>query len=103
MLCTLTLTGKLGMGGYTAGVVVSTVLELGLCLWAAVRYTGLTVAPRAWLLTPALAGSLSGLNGRLLLRVLKDARLPELWCVAGVLVLCVPLYLLTVRLLRKRG
>ena len=64
-----------GMSGYVAGAVAATALELGLCLWQAVRATGLEVRPFQWMAAPGLAAALAGLTGNLLFRVLKDAAL----------------------------
>ena len=46
------------MGGYVAGAVVSTALELGLCLWQAVRATGLEIQPFQWMAAPGLSALL---------------------------------------------
>ena len=69
--CVLTALPGVGMGGYVTGVLVCAGLELALCLWAAVRGTGLKIAAGRWLLAPGLSALLAGLNGNLLLRVLK--------------------------------
>ena len=64
-----------GMAGYVAGAVAATALELGLCLWQAVRAIGLEVRPFQWMAAPGLAAALAGLTGNLLFQVLKDSGL----------------------------
>ena len=49
------------MGGYVAGAVVSTALELGLCLWQTVRATGLEIQPFQWMAAPGLSALLAHL------------------------------------------
>jgi len=82
-----------GMAGYVAGAVASTALELGLCLWQAVRATGLEVRPFRWMAAPGLAALLSGLTGNLLFRVLKDSGLSPVPAGAATLVFALVLYL----------
>lgn len=79
VLCTLGLMSLPGveMGGYVAGAVVSAVLELILCLAAAVHAVKLRLEVKRWLLAPALAATLSGLNASLLLKVLRNAGLVQ--------------------------
>ena len=67
-----------GMGGYVAGAVCSTGLELGLCLVWAVRHIGLPPRLFRWLTAPGLAALLAGLNANLLFRYLKDSGLSPL-------------------------
>ena len=54
---------------------MSALLELILCLGAVVRSTGLRLTLGKWLMIPALASALSGLNARLMLRILQNAGL----------------------------
>ena len=82
-----------GMGGYVAGAVVSTALELGLCLRQIVRATGLKVRPFQWLTAPGLAALLAGLTGNLLFRVLKDSGLAPVPAGLATLVFALVLYL----------
>ena len=62
----------MGLKGYVAGFLVSSVLGLGLNLGAAMRATGLRVRPFEWLVSPALAAILAGLCINLLFRVMRD-------------------------------
>ena len=64
-----------GMGGYVAGAVVSTALELALCLCRACRRTGLRPQLFQWAVAPGLAALLAGLTGNLLFRFLRDSGL----------------------------
>lgn len=82
-----------GMAGYVAGAVVSTALELGLCLWQIVRATGLRVRPFQWLAAPGLAAALAGLVGNLLFQVLKDGGLSPIPAGVGTLAFALVLYL----------
>jgi stage V sporulation protein B len=82
-----------GMAGYVAGAVAATALELGLCLWQAVRTTGLEVRPFQWMAAPGLAAALAGLTGNLLFRVLKDAALDPVPAGLATLVFSLILYL----------
>lgn len=103
--CTFALTGLPGvkMGGYVAGVVLSAVLELALCLGAVRRCTGMRVQPGRWLLAPGMAAALAGLNCHLLLRILKDAGVPELWRLCACLTLALVQYLIALWLLRGKS
>ena len=82
-----------GMAGYVAGAVVSTALELGLCLWQIVCATGLKVQPFRWMAAPGLAALLAGLAGNLLFRVLKDSGLDAVPAGLGTLGFTLVLYL----------
>ncbi|MEY8404274.1 MATE family efflux transporter [Oscillospiraceae bacterium 44-34] len=86
-----------GMAGYVAGAVASTALELGLCLWAIVRASGLEIRPFQWMAAPGLAAALSGLTGNLLFQVLKDSGLPPVPAGLGTLVFTLVLYLATLQ------
>ena len=82
-----------GMAGYIAGAVVSTALELGLCLHQLVRATGLEVRPFQWLTAPGLAALLAGLTGNLLFQYLRDSGLPPVSAGLGTLAFALVLYL----------
>ena len=82
-----------GMAGYVAGAVVSTALELGLCLRQIVRSTGLEIRPFQWLTAPGLAALLAALTGNLLFRVLKDSGLSPVPAGLATLVFFLILYL----------
>jgi len=88
------------MGGFVAGVVLSAALELFLCLAVVVRATGLRVTACKWLLAPGLSSLLAGLNGRLLLSVLKTASLPSPLAAGTVLLFGLGQYLTLLWLLR---
>ena len=75
-----------GMGGYVAGALASTVLEVVLCLWLVVRHTGLRLRLFQWLTAPGLASLLSALVTNLLFRYVKDSGIPPL--PAGLACLC---------------
>ena len=81
-----------GMAGYVAGAVVSTALELGLCLWQIIRATGLKVQPFQWMAAPGLSALLAGLVGNLLFRVLKDSGLSPVPAGVGTLAFALILY-----------
>lgn len=87
LACTLVLIPLpgLGMKGYVAGALVSTALELVLCLSLVLRHTGLRPQLFRWMTAPGLASLLAALNTNLLLRYLKASGLPPLW--AGLAVL----------------
>ena len=82
-----------GMGGYVAGAAVSSALELGLCLWQAVRATGMRVEPFRWLTAPGLSALLAGLTANLLFRYLKDAGLSPVPAGLSTLAFALILYL----------
>ena len=82
-----------GMGGYVAGAVVSSALELLLCLCRVVRKTGLKVEIFQWMAAPGLASLLSALTGNLLFRVLKDNGLSPVPAGAATLLFAAVLYL----------
>jgi stage V sporulation protein B len=67
-----------GLRGYVAGFLVSSVLGLALNLLSTVRATGLTLRPFEWLVSPALSAALMGLCVNLLFRWLnaQGASLP---------------------------
>ena len=104
VVCTFLLTGLPGveMGGFVSGAVLCAALELILCLAAVVRGTKMPLAFGKWLLAPGLAAALAGLNGRLLLGVLKDGGMSG--GAAGIAVLSLGLvqYLTVLWLLRRR-
>lgn len=95
LACTLVLVPLpgVGMGGYVAGALLSALLEAGLCLWLAARYTGLRPPLFSWLVAPGLASLLAALTANLLLRYLKDAGLPLLPAALGTLLFALVLYL----------
>lgn len=66
---------QIAMGGYVAGALISTLLEVVLCLWFAVHYTGLKLQLFSLLTAPGLASLLSALTTNLLFRYLKDSGL----------------------------
>lgn len=103
--CTFFLTGLPGveMGGFVMGSVLSALLELLLCLGAVVRSTALRLTPGKWLLAPGLSSLLAGLNGRLLLHVLKASPLPIPWTAGTVLLFGLAQYLIVLWLLRPAG
>ena len=82
-----------GMAGYVAGAVVSTALELGLCLRQIVRATALRIRPVQWLAAPGLSAALAGLTGNLLFRYLKDAGLSPVPAGLGTLAFALVIYL----------
>ena len=82
-----------GMGGYVAGAVWATGLELVLCFAAAARHAGLSLDIFRWLTAPGLASLLAGLNANLLLRVLRDRDAALLPSVLAVLLFGGILYL----------
>lgn len=104
VLCTLILTGRpgVGMGGYVAGILLSAALELVLCLSAVVRTTGLQLELGRWLLPPGLAAALAGLNGHILLRVLKDSGMAGPWAAGVTFLFVLMLCLCVLWLLRGR-
>lgn len=65
-----------GLRGYVAGFLVSSVLGLGLNLISTVRATGLRLRPFEWLVSPALAALLMGLCINLLFRWTCDQGAP---------------------------
>ena len=69
------------MGGYVAGTLVGSVLELLLCLLTAGKYGGLKWEPTKWLLTPVLGAALGGLNASLLFRVMRNSGVAEIWTI----------------------
>ena len=81
--CTVALTmlPGVGMGGYVAGTLVGSVLELLLCLLAAGKYGGFKWEPTKWLLTPVLGAALGGLNASLLFRVMRNSGVAEIWTI----------------------
>ena len=82
-----------GMAGYVAGAAVSSALELGLCLWQAVRAVGLEVRPFQWLTAPGLAALLAALTGNLLFHYLKDSGLSPAGAGLSTLLFSLVLYL----------
>ena len=95
LACTLVLIPLpgLGMKGYVAGALVSTALELVLCLSLVLRHTGLRPQLFRWMTAPGLASLLAALNTNLLLRYLKASGLPPLWAGLGSLAFALVLYL----------
>ena len=93
--CTLALVPLpgVGMAGYVAGALLSALLEGGLCLWLAARYTGLRPPIFSWLVAPGLASLLAALTANLLLRYLKDSGIPLLPAALGTLLFALVLYL----------
>lgn len=86
LVFTLLLVPPMGMAGYVAGAVVSTGVELALCLWAVEEGAKVKTDWFAWFLAPGLAATLSALTARLLLRYLTDSGLGLGW----ILGCCVP-------------
>lgn len=82
-----------GMSGYVAGALVSTLLEVVLCLWLAARYAGLKLELFKWLTAPGLAALLSALTTNLLFRHLKDSGSALLPAGLAALVFALVLYL----------
>jgi O-antigen/teichoic acid export membrane protein len=82
-----------GMDGYVAGALVSTALELILCLWLTVRRTGLTPRLFQWLTAPGLSALLAALNANLLLQILKNNGLSPLCAGLSALAFALVLYL----------
>ena len=74
VVCTFFFTALPGveMGGFVFGALASAVLELVLFLHAVDHATGMRPALLKWLLRPGLAAALAGLDGGLLLRVLRN-------------------------------
>ena len=95
LLCTLALVPLpgVGLGGYVAGTVLSTGMELSLLVYAVWRKTG--VAPRlfSWLAAPGLGALLAALTGNLLLRRLREAGMETVPGLLCVLVFSAVLYL----------
>lgn len=82
-----------GMAGYVAGALISTLLEAALCMWLVIRYTGLRLRLFQWLTAPGLASLLTALNCNLLFRHLKACGLAPLAAAAAALLFAVVLYL----------
>ena len=82
-----------GMGGYVAGAVASTALELVLFLYWIHRRTGVRLELFRWMTAPALASLLSALVGNLLFRVLKDGGMSPVWAGAATVSFALVLYL----------
>lgn len=104
LLCTVTLVPMpgVGMGGYVAGVLLTNLLELALCLGAVVRTTGLRPDWFGWGVVPGLAGALAALNGGLLLRLLKDSGVPTPWAGIVTLIFGGMQYAVVIYVLRRR-
>ncbi|MGE4276357.1 MAG: oligosaccharide flippase family protein [Lawsonibacter sp.] len=83
----------IGMGGYVAGALISTLLEVALCLFLVVRYTSLKLQPFQLLAAPGLASLLSALTTNLLFRYLKDSGLDLLIAGLASLLFALVLYL----------
>ena len=100
-----------GMGGYVAGAVVSTALELVLCFYWIHRRTGVRLELFRWMTAPALASLLSALAGNLLFQVLKDGGMAPIWAGMVTLGFALLLYLAALQaqgvrmeeFLRRRG
>ena len=101
--CTFFLTGLPGveMGGYAAGMLLSAVLELVLCLWAVCRHTGLRPRLWRWLRAPGLSAALAGSTAGLLLRVCQKSGMNGWGCVGLVLAFFAAQYLTAVGLFGK--
>ena len=82
-----------GMGGYVAGAVVSTLVEWILCLWLVLRSTGLKPHLFQWFTAPGLASLLAALTSNLLLHRLKESGLDPLPAGAACLLFGLVLYL----------
>lgn len=80
-----------GINGFVLGTLVSTALELVMCLSCTIRRTGLRLQIFQWLAAPMLASLLSALTGNLLFRYIKDAGVAPV--AAGVLTLVFALVL----------
>lgn len=83
----------IGMGGYVAGALLSTLLEVALCLWFVVRYTALKLQPFQLLTAPGLASLLSALTTNLLFRYLKDSGVDPMAAGLASLLFALVLYL----------
>ena len=82
-----------GIAGYVAGSLLSALLEAGLCLWLAARYTRLKPPLFSWLIAPGLSALLAALTTNLLLRELKAAGIPLLPAAVSSLLFAAILYL----------
>ncbi len=69
---------SVGMGGFVAGMLVSTALGLVLCAWRLRAFTGLSFHLFHWVTAPGLAALLSALVTNLLFQVLRDSGVPVL-------------------------
>ena len=77
----ITLIPGASMGGYVAGTLAGTALELVLCLYFTGRFVGLKPEAGRWLLGPGLGAVVGGLNASLLFRVLGSSGVPEMWTI----------------------
>ena len=84
---------SVGMGGFVAGMLVSTALGLVLCAWRLRAFTGLSFRLFQWVTAPGLATLLSALVTNLLFQVLQDSGVPVLWRIPGALAFGLVLYI----------
>ena len=84
---------SVGMGGFVAGMLVSTALGLVLCAWRLRAFTGLSFRLFHWVTAPGLAALLSALVTNLLFQVLRDSGVPVLWRIPGALAFGLVLYI----------
>ena len=84
---------SVGMGGFVAGMLVSTALGLVLCAWRLRAFTGLSFHLFHWVTAPGLAALLSALVTNLLFQVLRDSGVPVLWRIPGALAFGLVLYI----------
>src|SRR5699024_2886810 len=81
------------LGGFVAGMLVSTALGLVLCAWRLRAFTGLSFHLFHWVTAPGLAALLSALVTNLLFQVLRDSGVPVLWRIPGALAFGLVLYI----------
>lgn len=84
---------SVGMGGFVAGMLVSTALGLVLCAWRLRAFTGLSFRLFHWVTAPGLAALLSALVTNLLFQVLRDSGVPVFWRIPGALAFGLVLYI----------
>lgn len=84
---------QVGMRGYVIGAVVSTGLELVLCLCWTIRRIKIRLCSFQWVVAPGLASLLAGLTGNLLFRILKDSGLAPIYAGGATVVFGLVLYL----------
>lgn len=83
----------IGMEGYVAGALISTIFEVILCFYFVARHTKLKLQFFQWLAAPGLASLLAALTTNLLFRSLKDSGLSLLPSGLAALLFALILYL----------
>ncbi len=81
LLCTLVLGGalRLGIWGFLCGELLSALIGSGVCLFWVVKYTGLSLRIRNWVMRPLFASVTAGMFARFILKSLSaKAILPVL-------------------------